>query len=98
MTALALGRMKGSRFKSGCAGRMVFEEFDAVAPGIFCMETADARDRDVVGDLDAASEQGVPQFVEVGGNEGGMGFLGFVEIVLAADVVLLVSPFEPRSA
>ena len=77
---------------------MVFEEFEAVAPGIFCMETADARERDVVGDFGAASQQGMPQFVEVGGNEGGMGFLSGAEILLDADVHLLGAAFEPTAA
>jgi len=77
--------------------RLIFEEFEAVAPGIFCVETADLWERGVVGDFDAASEQGVPQFVKVGGNEGGMGFLGGAEIVLDADVELLGAAFEPTA-
>ena len=40
----------------------------------------------------------MPQFVEVGGNEGGMGFLGGAEIVLDADVDLLGATFEPTAA
>ncbi len=75
--------------------RLIFEEFEAVAPGIFCVETADLWERGVVCDFDAASEQGVTQFVEVSGNEGGMGFLGGAEIVLDADVELLGAAFEP---
>ncbi len=78
--------------------RLIFEEFEAVAPGIFCVETADLWERGVVGDFDAASEQGVTQFVEVSGNEGGMGFLGGAEIVLDADVELLGAAFEPAAA
>ncbi len=78
--------------------RLIFEEFEAVAPGIFCVETADLWERGVVCDFDAASEQGVTQFVEVSGNEGGMGFLGGAEIVLDADVELLGAAFEPAAA
>ncbi len=78
--------------------KVVFVEFEAVAPGIFCVETADLCERGVVCDFDAASEQGVPQFVKVSGNEGGMGFLGGAEIVLDADVELLGAAFEPAAA
>jgi len=84
--------------KSGCTVKVVFVEFEAVAPGIFCVETADLWERGVVCDFDAASEQGVTQFVEVSGNEGGMGFLGGAEIVLDADVELLGAAFEPAAA
>jgi hypothetical protein len=62
------------------------------------VEAADAWERDVAGDLDAASEQGVPQFVEVNDKEGRMGFAGGAEIALDADVKLLGAAFKPTTA
>ena len=86
--------------------KVVFVEFEAVAPGIFCVETADLWERGVVGDFDAASEQGVPQFVKVSGNEGGMGFLGGAEkqtqiarmLIDFACVVALADPLEANGS
>jgi hypothetical protein len=74
------------------------EEFEAVAPGVFGVETADAGERVVVSNLDAANEQGLAQFVEVGYDEGGMSFSGGEEMFFDADVELLRTALEPAAA
>ncbi len=61
------------------------------------MEAADAGERDVVGDFDAAVQQSLTQLVEVDGNEGWMGFFGGAKIALDADVELLSAAFEPAA-
>jgi hypothetical protein len=62
------------------------------------VETADAGYGSVVCNFDAAREQSLPQFVEVGGSEGGMGFFGGTKIAFDADVELLVAACEPAAA
>jgi hypothetical protein len=78
--------------------RRRFEEFEAIAPGIFGVESADAGDRCVVGDFVAASQESFAQLVEVAGSEGGMGFLGGTKILFDADVELLSAAGEPAAA
>lgn len=78
--------------------RLAFEEFEAVAPGIFGVEAAGAGDGSVVGNFYASGEQRLAKFVEVGGDEGGVSFLGGAEIGFDADVELLGAAFEPTAA
>jgi len=73
------------------------EEFETIAPRIFGEEATRAGEGKVVGDLDAVSEQCLPQFVEIVGSEGGVGFLCGAEVFFDADVNLLTSAFEPAT-
>lgn len=59
------------------------------------MEAASAGDGVVVGDLCSASEEGRAQIVEMAGDEGGMGFFRYAEILFDADVNLLVAALKP---
>ena len=79
------------------ASRLVLEEFEAVAPGIVCEKAPSAGDGSILDDLGAAGKQDLAQFVEVGDDEGGMGFAGGAEIGLDADVELLSAAFEPAA-
>jgi len=74
------------------------EEFETIAPGIFGEEATRAGEGKVVGDLDAVSEQCLPQFVEIAGSEGGVGFFRGTEVFFDADVNLLTSALEPAAA
>jgi hypothetical protein len=78
--------------------RRSLQEFDAIPPGIFGVETADARYGSVVCNFDAARKQSLPQFAEVGGSEGRMCLLGGTKIAFDADVELLIATFEPAAA
>lgn len=62
------------------------------------MEPADAWDRVVVGDLDAASEQDLAEFVDVGCHEGGVSFFRRAKICFYSDVELLSTALEPAAA
>jgi hypothetical protein len=78
--------------------RLAFEEFKTVSPGIFGVKAAGAGNRSVVGDFDPVCEERLAQFVEVGGDEGGVSFLGGTKIGFDADVELLGGAFEPATA
>jgi hypothetical protein len=78
--------------------RRRLQEFEAVAPGIFGVETADAGDGSVVRDFEAASEESVAQFVEVGSSKSGVRFSGGAKILFDADVDLLGTALEPAAA
>jgi hypothetical protein len=52
-----------------------FYEFEAVAPGVFGVEVARAGDGIVVRDIDAASEESLTEFIEIGSDESEMTFL-----------------------
>src|SRR5258708_37645394 len=77
--------------------RLRFKKFEAVAPGIFGVESADARNGAVVGDFDAASAESFPQFVEVGSSKGGMRLFGGTKILFDADMELLGTAPEPAA-
>jgi hypothetical protein len=62
------------------------------------VETGDARERVVVGNLNAASEQSAAQLVEVSDNKSGMSFPGGVKLPFDADVELLRAALEPAAA
>lgn len=74
------------------------KELQAVAPWVLGVETADARERDVVGDFYAAGEESLAQVVEVVDSESGMGLPCGAEIRFDADMELLVTAFEPATA
>ena len=59
----ASGRLDAS--KSGGVSRGTFYEFEAIAPGVFGVEAASAGDGIVVGDLDAASQESLTEFIEI---------------------------------
>jgi hypothetical protein len=88
----------GGRLPSGGVWRPSFQEFEAIAPGVCGKKAARAGDRGVIRNFDSASEQGLPQLLEVVDDEGGMRFLGRAEIWLDADVELLGATFEPAAA
>src|ERR1700691_3100858 len=71
------------------------DEFEAVAPGIFGVETAGVRQRIIVDGSNAASVQCLAQLVEVGDGERGMRFLGRAKFAFNADMKLLASAPEP---
>jgi len=83
---------------SGGVWKPSFQEFEAIAPGVCGKKPARAGDRGVIRNFDSASVQGLPQVVEVAGDEGGMRFLGRAEIWLDTDVELLGSTLEPAAA
>lgn len=74
------------------------KELQPVAPGVLGVETADARERHVVGDFYAAGEESLAQVVEIVDSESGMGLPCGAEIRLDADMELLVTAFEPAAA
>jgi len=75
-----------------------FHKLEAVAPGIFGVKTTDAWDGVIVGDFEAASEESLPQFVEVAGGKSGMRLLGGAKILLDPDMELLGTALEPAAA
>ena len=74
------------------------KEFEAIAPRIFGEEATSAGEGKVVGDLDAASEQCLPELVEIGNGESGMRFFRGTEVFFYADVELLSAALEPAAA
>jgi hypothetical protein len=62
------------------------------------VKAAHSGERVVVGDLNAAREQDVAQFVEVGHDEGGMSLPGGAKIRFDADVELLRTALKPAAA
>ena len=75
-----------------------FHKFQAVAPGILGVKSADPRDGSVISDLSAVGEQSLAQVIEVRRGESGMRFLGRVKILFDANVELLSAAFKPASA
>ena len=82
---------------SGLLGRLLFQEFEAVAPGVIGEKTAGTGEGSVIGYLNAAREEGLAQLVQIAGDEGGVGFSGRAEIGLDADMELLRAAFEPAT-
>ena len=79
-------------------GKLVFQEFEAVAPRVASEKAARARDGVVIGNFNAAGQEGLAQLVQLGDSEGGMSFSGGTEIGLDADVELLRATIEPAAA
>jgi len=69
--------------------RRGLHKFEAIAPGVFGVETTEARDGGVVGDLTTARKESLAQLVEVAGRESRMSFLGGAKILFNTDVQLL---------
>jgi len=78
--------------------RESFEEFEAVAPGVLGVEPVDSWDGGVVRNLYTASEERLPEVVEVGDCESGMGLARGEKILFDADVELLGAAREPAPA
>jgi len=57
----------------------------------------DADDRDVIDDIDAASEKGLPQIGEVVYSKGWVSFFSGTEVALNSNVKLLRSALKPAS-
>jgi xanthine dehydrogenase accessory factor len=77
---------------------LVFDEFEAVAPGILRVEAASARECFIVDRIESASAQNFAECIQVGYSECGMRFSCWQKIALDADVNLLVSAPEPAAA
>lgn len=88
----------GGTAQSGLPGRLLFQEFQAIAPRITDKKAARAGEGSVIGNFNAAGQQGLTQLVQVAGDEGRMGLSGGAEIGLDADVELLRAAFEPAAA
>ena len=75
-----------------------FEEFEAVAPGIFGEEPARSGKRVVVNGLHAVGDQKLAELTEITDGESRVRFFRGVKIGFDTDVDLLIAAFEPASA
>jgi hypothetical protein len=74
------------------------DEFEAIAPGILCIEAALAGKIFVIRDRNSACQKRLPQFVQIGDGERRMCFSRGRETAFDSDVKLLVSAAKPASA
>jgi hypothetical protein len=76
----------------------VFDEFEAIAPRIFGVEAARAKQLGIVHDRNASRREHGAQTVEIGDCKGGVRFLSRAIIAFDADVKLLAATLEPAAS
>lgn len=74
------------------------DEFEAIAPRIFCVEAARAGNIRVISDLDPVRHERLPQFFQICNSERRMRFSRGCESLFDADMNLLIIAAKPTSA